>query len=162
MEFLPGPLTNTKYTTLDEAALYDERIFVTLDEVRAFIIGVLQPADADMALELPVRAKPKAIAPEERDLFHRRLIICRGISEPDDNQAAELMQELADWVASLLMNVRTAPDSCDTKVEYVYDGSFYGVTVTLEWEDDLKPDPYDEVLAMLDADLPKLLGVTEA
>ena len=157
MDFHNSPLANTKYAALDESILYDERVFNTLDEVRAFIIGVLQPVDADMTLELPVGTKPKAKAllPEERDMFHRRLTILRDISEPEANTVASLMQEIADWIASLLMNVRTAPDSCDTTVEHAYHDSFYRVTVTLEWEDDLQSAPYDadehaELLAMLD------------
>ena len=130
----------------DEWALFDERIFNSLDEIRSFCL-LLATKQATLELELPVRARPKAIAPEERDLFHRRLVVMSQLGTPLTGQASEdarlLMELCSDWTASLLINFRTSPDDVVITIsndELLQSEWVVTYKATFEWADDLAQD----------------------
>ena len=141
---MTSPLASTPYQQFDEDALFDERIFNGLDEVRAFCL-LLDRRQATLSLELPVRARPKALAPEERDLFHRRLVISTHLSTPltgdPHDDAIRLMALCSDWTASLLINFRTSPDDAIIIIsndELLQSKWFVTYKATFEWADDLR------------------------
>lgn len=144
-----GPFANTYYEQFDDYYLFDEVVFsfesAKQDAVRSFLL-TLSSKSSTLQLELPIRAHPKALAPQEQDAFHRRLIVTTKLGTPLTGQASEdarvLMELCSDWTASLLICFSTPPDEVTIKVSNDELLQFEWTVVhraTFEWADEIEP-----------------------
>ena len=142
-----GPFANTYYEQFDDYFLFDEVVFAfetaAQSAVRAFLLTLSSKAST-LELELPIRAHPKAIAPEEQDAFNRRLIVSTKLNTPltgdPHDDAIRLMEICSDWTASLLICFSTPPDEVTIKVsndELLQSEWSVTYKATFEWTDDL-------------------------